>query len=397
VRRQKIKDQKGLWIMTFFREIAYALVTVLSSIFIFSIGRESFWGGGIRGGLLLVVLFLLIVRLVVVGGIVGIGNKIIRRIGYRRTLLLSLGLSTGAFLLLAQASVTGNLWYVMMAGTLYGLVICTFWVTYFTLFSEEAVEEKVGAEFGRLDAMAKLGQVAAPFLGALIASRVGYEYMFGVAVIFLVLAGLPALFLKHHLHLDEVSWREFLDWTSEWTFVKAGIAMGGRLIHDSLYIDFWPIYVLLVVGSIERMGVFGSVTALATVMFTYLVAKLADKPNMRKFQVLGAVGGAVMWGARLWVKNLTQIVVIDSVDKFFSTTSRNFFFGYAFKRAKGPETFSFVVYWLLWQSIWTILALLLLALILIWWDGSFWVVVASIGAGGILLSTLIEEHHRKQK
>lgn len=383
--------------MTFFREIAYALVTVLSSIFIFSVGRESFWSGEIKGGLLLVVLYWLITRLVVVGGIVGVGNGLIRKIGYRRTLLVSALLSVGMFLLLAQASVTRNLWYVLMAGVLNGLVICTFWVTYFTLFSDESKEENMGTEFGRLDAMSKLGHVAAPLIGALIASRFGYEYLFGVAVIFLVLAGVPALFLKHHLHLDEVSWREFLDWTSEWTFVKAGIAMGGRLINDSMYGDFWPIYVMLLVGSIEKVGVFGSVTALATVVFTYLVAKLTDKPNMRKFQVLGAAGGAVMWGVRMWVKNLTQIMVVDSVDKLFSTTSRNFFFGYAFKRAKGPETFSFVVYWILWQSIWMILVLLILALVLMWREEIIWLVVVGMGAGGIVLSTLIEEHQRRNK
>ena len=393
LKRKKIRDQQGLWVNSFFRQMSFALMHVFSVVFVFSLGREKFLMGGIQGGLLLLLVYLILIRLTVMLAVIPLSNNVIRRIGYRRSILSSLFFTSLSFLVLSLVSITKSLWLLSVAPIALGIGVCLYWVTYFTLFSDEAKKASIGRSFGIMDVFAKLGQVTAPLMGAIIVLLLGYDILFLVGVVLLLISGIPMFFLKHHLHLDAVSWKEFGKWEKERRFKLAGLSMGGRLLEEIMIENLWPIYVFLIVGSLEKLGVFRSILLLATAVFTYLVSRLFDRSHNKKYQIISVIGGSLLWVVRLGVTTLPQILVIDSVDKFFSATTRTFFFGSLFLRAKGSQSFSFIVYWIVWESFWAIAGLGILALLLLISGVEiFWMGMVLVGILGLVLSLFLKDH-----
>lgn len=396
LKQHKIRDQKGLWVNSFLRQLAFALVSMFSVIFIFSMGKEMFGWRGVVGGLELVLVYLATIRLVVLVGVVAIGNYVIRKIGYRRSVMISLVATSLAFGSLSAASISGVVSYVVVAAILMGLGVCGYWPVWYAMVPDDAKESEMGTSFGMLLSVATLGQVVAPLLAAWVVIRFGYDWLFLLGIGFLLASGAPMFFLKHHAHYDEVSWGEFGRWSKDAVYRKAGAAIGGMLVNGTIYENFWPIYVLVMVGGLGEIGVLRSVVLLASAVFTYLVAQMFDKSKTRKWQMVGVGGGVIFWVMRLLVSGFMQVVVVDSLDRFFATLSGTYFHGYAFRRAKGKETFSFAVYWLVWESIASLFAYgLLTAVLLVGGVGYFWATMVVLAAVGLILSMLMNEHHKQ--
>lgn len=395
IARKRITDQKGLWVNAFLRQMALALIGMFSIIFVFEFGRSGFLGGGVEGGLKLVIAYLLVIRSVMLLLVIWIGNYVIRRIGYRWGVMLSLVFTSWGYWVLATASRNQDLKLVFGGAVLMGLGACGYWPMWFTLVPECEKEERMGKAVGMINVIVGLGQALAPLLAAVIISSWGYDKLFYVGIGLLLVSGIPLFFLNHHLHLDTVGWREFGRWCKEAVFLRAGIAMGGKFIDDLMYMDFWPIYLLLVVGSVNSLGWFKTGVLLIGVVFTYVVAGVFDRGADKKVQLVGVTGGVMMWLLRILPKEALKVLVIDSSDRFFAAINSTFFQGHTCKRARGPETFSFAVYRLVWESLIGVAVLAMMWWVLGQWGVSgFWVVVVGLGSFGLVLSLLMEEHHR---
>jgi MFS family permease len=389
------RDQKGLWITSFLRQLALSLVSIFIPIFIFSVGQKHLGGGGIIMGVLLVLFYRIVLR--GTEGLLGIfiADKVIRKIGFRKSIIVSLIITAASFVSLSAASIYVNqsVGLILLAAFLFGLEMCFYWSAYNTMFIDDNSENVMGRSMGNLAIFSGLGGVVAPLIGAAIAIIFGFSALFISGLTLLLAAGIPMLFLGKHPHRDEVSWGEFRKWCQEKTFLKIGAAMGGEGVHDSILADLWPIYVFLIVGSIKSMGIFNSVLTMASVIFTYAVSNVFDKRGNRNYQIAGVIGGVMVWMFRTIVTGFGQVLMIDSVDRFFYAMSDIFLSGYAFKRAKGPETFSFIVYREVWLDIWVVGVYMLLAILLILVPLSlFWQLGFLMGAVGLSLGLLAKEH-----
>lgn len=391
----RMPDKKGLWFNSFFRQIAYALIGGLSAVFIFMVGSESFGPKGVVGGVMMLLWFIVVLRLIVVLFVIWISNFVIRKIGYKKSVLLSVILNIFSFYCLSLAERTGNPIWILVSAFVLGLAICTYWIPFESLIPENTSEKKMGSAFGALEVVSQIGQVIAPIIGALVAINFGFDALFVWGMVFLAFSSVPMFFLRKHEHKDSVSWGEFWKWSREKTFMKLGVASAGRMISDVVYVDLWPVYVFLLIGSIESIGWLKSVVILATAFFTWIVSKRFDRAKNNLLQIVGVGGGLIFWTLRLMVRTLPMVILVDTLDRYFATASRVFFFGKLFRRAKGNETFSFIVYWELWQSA----GVMLVALILILWlylfgMFGFWPMAFGMAALGSVLSLLVEEHQR---
>lgn len=394
IKRNQIRDQNALWLTSFFRHMAYSLVSLMSVVFLFEFGRTTLHLG-IIGGLVLVILSRIIFRSSVILVIMPIGNYFIREIGYKHTIIFSLLGSIFTFICLALAESTQNVWFLWLYAVSNALVTCTYWVTWATLLANDSKEESMGSAFALMDAISKLSQVLAPFVGAIVVVTLGYQWLFFVTIVLLIMAAIPALLLNHHIQLDTVSWREFLNWSKEKVFLQAGLAIGGDIIYHDFYMVMWPLYIFIVLGSIKDLGWFGTIISLATVIFTILISKIFDKRKSKSIQYLGVIGGAVLWFLRLIPRTLPGFIFIETVDRFFASITRLYFFGNMLRRAKGPETFSFMVYWELWNSLWLVGAYLVLLVVIFMFDvAGMWIMMVALAAIGMLLTVLMKPSRR---
>lgn len=391
--RRKIRDQKGLWFTSFFHQMGFALMHIFSIVFIYEFGSQYFWRANIKSGILLVLLYLVCLFIVPSVGAIWLGNGVIRKIGYRKSIGLSLLFTASGYLFLALADWTQMLPYIPLAALVKGVGLSLYWPTYYTLFTGDVSSESVGGAFGVLDACAKLGQVIAPLIGALLAIYFGFTGLFVAGILLLMTSGVPMFFLKHHLHFDSVSWSEYSSWLRERSYKRFVTAIVGRNTYEKLLISVWPIYVFIVIGTLEGIGRFQSLVLLASMVFTYIIAKSFDKRHDRKVQVMGVAGNVFFSLARIFASTVWLIIIIDTVDRFFEAMSRTFFFGYLFKRARGHESFSFMIYWVTSDSFGFTLILMFLALVLITTNVAiFWLVMLVTMSLGSTLSLLIEDH-----
>jgi len=396
LRRHQIRDQRGLWINSFLRQLAFALVGMFSAVFVYEFGKTGLMDGGVAGGLKLLMVYVLLIRLVILLLVIWVGNYVIRRLGYRKSVMLSLVITSLGFGFLAWASRSGELAGVVLGAVMIGLGVCGYWPMWYTLMPESETEERMGRAFGKINVVVSISQALAPVAAAVIIGSLGFDKLFGVGIGLLMMSGLPMFFLRHHIHVDEVNWREFFYWSRESTFLQAGVAIGGKYVNDMVYADLWPIYLLIVVGSINNLGWFKAVVVLAGAGFAYLMANLFDKKADKKLQLLGVSGNMLMWVLRLWPKEPLQLLMIDGVDRFFGSITETFFQGYALRRAKGPETFSFAVYRLVWESFWGVVTLVVLWMGLSWFGVTvFWVMAMAMAAVGMAMSMMMREHHKQ--
>lgn len=392
-RHRQIRDQKGLRITAFFRMMAFTLVNIFSIVFVYKYGSQYHQANPQVSGLIFVLTYLATLELTVVTTAIPMAQRVINVIGYRKSLALSLIFSALGFISLALTSYFGWLISLMIAPIFIGLGAASFWTTYHVLFVDDVTPHEIGSSFGMIEAFIRMGQVVAPLLGAAITVLWGFEVLFVSGIGLLICAGLPMLFLKHHLHFDNVSWHEFVTWSKEKRFLRFAVAAMGRGVDERLLAGVWPVYVFLVVGSVEGLGLFQSTVLFFTAIFGMVVAKLFDYKSKRIFQAIGVLGGVTFWSIRIWLKSLSSIMLADSIDRIFTTTSRVFFFGYAFRRARGRQSLSFVVYWAVWEAIglFLVYTTLILGLLILGLE-LFWVLVAIVGSLGLLATLLIEDH-----
>jgi MFS family permease len=391
--QQRLHDQQGLWATSFFRTLAFALVSIFIPIFIFEFGRKNFGEGGMVMGIALVLIYRLIIRITV--GLLGIptANFFIRRIGYKKSVMIALLITSLSFFCFSLAEYWQSLEMILAASFLIGIEIILYWVSYNTLFTDDSEENSMGKSLGKMTMFSGIGEMVAPLIGGVLVVTFGFSGLFLAGLVIFLIAGIPMWFLGKHKHEDSVSWSEFKAWCQEKTFLRLGAATGGTHIHEIILADLWPVYVFLLIGSIKAMGVFTAIIALASLVFFYLVAWMFDKKSIRGFQIMGVGGGVMIWLLRTMVTTFGQIVMFDSLDRFFYAMSSTYFSGYMFKRAKGPETFSFMVYREIWLSVWTIGVYgLLLLLLVVLPVPQFWNVAFLMGAAGLTLGLLVKEH-----
>lgn len=392
-KRRQITDQKGLRITAFFRMMAFSMISIFSVVFVFQFGQEYFQSDTLATGLLFLMLYLILLEATVLFAAIPVASRVINKIGYRKSIIFSLLFSAIGFLLLAVTSVWGSLITVLLAPVFLGLGGVTFWITYHVLFVEDVDPDHLGGSYGILEATMRFGQVLAPLIGAGVTVFFGFQVLFILGMLILALAGIPMLFLKHHLHFDRVSYAEFFDWCKELKYLKFGIAAGGRGLDEKMLGQLWPVFVFLVVGTVEGLGVFQSTVIFFTAIFGIVIAKLFDRRSRKLFQAIGVAGGAFFWLIRVHLRSLGVIIFVDSIDRFFTTTSRMFFFGYTFRRARGRQALSFVVYWVFWEALFMTLVYVGLALMIYFFGTTyFWIVVSIIAALGIMATMLVEDH-----
>lgn len=387
---RRIRDQKALRISIFFRQFAFSMTGVFTVALIYDIGANFLGWSSLRSGIIAVVLARMLMYGFLGLSVVPIGNQIIRVIGYRRTILLSVIISGLSFMCLSLASSLHSLPLIYLFTLLSALSIATYWVTYNTLFADDSLG-KVSQNLGGMQALVRISQAAAPLVGGFLAVRFGYEVLYFVANLLLIISGVPALFLKHHLHLDEVSFKEFFAWVKEARYRRAGVAIGGYAVDDEMLLVIWPLMVFLLLGDLGQLGLFSSAVLLANAVFALFVVVLFGKGKYRIYQFITACASMVMWPMRLLSGQLSQVIAVDTVDRFFSSTWRHFVLGYAFERSQGRQSFSFWVYYELWRSLFILGAYSVLLVVIVAFDyPAFQMTVALAGMAGIAASLLLK-------
>lgn len=365
------------------------MVGLFLPLFLFGIGREleiklSFGLTPFTSGVLFVVLYYLLQRLVVLLTAFPLG-KLIGKLGYVGSMGVGTLLLCANYLgfYLAQSRPV----FLILSFVCGGMSMVLYWVAHDSLFSQIAKPGQIGRDVGAITFLTKIVRVITPALGGILIVYFGYQtfFIFGLGVVILSL--LPYFFIPHLKVQSMPSIRQFGTWFKEARFRKFALVQAG-IYMDIVAVILWPIYVMLSVGAIERVGFIFSLVIFVSLVLTYLAGWLIDRRLGVKFFILSGLVVSVSWLLRLFVRGAWDIVGVELVDKLGASMYKPCYDSFLLRRSKGKDVVPFFVYKEVLLSIsaiilWSMAGLLFLL-------PSPWTGVFILGSLGILLSLFLD-------
>lgn len=336
------------------RNLYMALTSVFVPLFVYKMGTLT---GGMREGLLYVVLYFVLQRLVVLVLLFPI-SKLIERVGFRRSISLSvLFLSgyTAALMLSPQAD-----YWVWISAICGGIQIPLYWIARDSALSQDISGEEMGSKMGYNATFEGLSGLLAPFVGGVIVVWWGYTSLFVVALAILGISAVPLWWMGPHTHHNGVSLTGF------WYFLTNGrnshqvVANWGAALNDYGGGVIWPLLLFLAGITVSQVGMVYSLVALVAILVQYVGGRWFDRLRGRggysdELVYAGAsVGVSLTWIVRIFTHTLTQVVPVDMVRQIFGALHGNFFGAYIHL---GGRRMGSIAYWVYMEVVYSLAAI----------------------------------------
>ena len=274
----------------FLRGMGTAMMGLFVPIYIFIIGKDQ---GGLVSGLRLLVVYLVVQRLFLFLATIPMA-RVVEKLGFRLSVLL------GNFLLVFYylMPILGGekIWVVITMALISVASIPLYWLSRYSVLAVDGKQEKFGKEVGMVTLLDRGAGVLAPVVGGVVATVFGFHALFALGAIVVMVSCVPLFYMKHHEKDGEISFSSFGKWLKDKN--KRHLLKGfmGEGIDGMVSGFYWPVYVFVMIGSLEVLGGMTSASYLAAMVTTYLAGRLFDKKR--------ALGGLedekVYWLAGSW-------------------------------------------------------------------------------------------------
>lgn len=360
------------------RALVFALVGIFTPIFIFKLEGLG-WVFG----------YYILLRIVTLGAAIP-ASKLIEKIGFRRSIVISvvfLAIMLSS-LLLAEKN---HLW-IWGAAIVAGLNIPFYWIARSSAISQDGVREKIGAQMGWMSSVEQLATMLGPLTAGLIVTYWGFEVLFGLALLILVVSVVPLWQLPHHTHKNGASWRGFWYWVTNKRYFHNAVGIGARAVDDYSISVLWPLAIFGIGVKTDLLGGVFSLVALVALGVRIMIGKLFDRLHARGDYSdewmfgLGAGGSAILWLVRIVVRSIGAIVGTDLLGAVLGTMYSSLYVDY---EMLGGKRMGSIAYWVYAEMMYSIMAIWLFGMVAVGWYLGIWREVFMILAAFWVLISII--------
>jgi MFS family permease len=386
----------AIYINSALRTFAVSLVGIFLPVFLF-LRAQDFFGKGIEYGIYGIVIYFLIHRIMVTLALLPTA-KMISKIGFRWSIFTA---NIFLIVLLGLLSFADEvLWVIPVAAVLHGLQNPLYWLSYRSLFATEGVLSNLGREVGFSAIATQLAGIAGPVLGGVIITVWGFPSLFIVALLVVIMSGVPFFLMPKHKHTYSASVRDVVEWLKKPIHRNEELAFLGRRIDDFVITLFWPVFVFLILGDFERQGLLASLGLIASALMVYVAGRVFDTRHSYKAYRFGVIGNSIMWLLRGFGRNLGQLLMVETtaatVSPFYWVTYDSLLYERA--RDKDEKIVVFMMGRHLIVNV-AMFVVLLVAFIVARYDFRFWVLwfIASLGTLSTLYMWEKKKPHEEKK
>lgn len=253
--------------------------------------------------------------------------RIIEKIGFRKSVLVSVLILL--VYLIALIAGEGNYFYLIISAILLGMQIPFYWVARLSVVSMESKSNKIGEEISLMMVMERISGIAGPVAAGLIIKIWGFGTLYTFAGIILAASVLPLLNMPHHLHRNGVSLKGLYLWLTDSRFYHQAVSAVARAFDDLGFNVVWPVVLFFMGIHYETLGLFYSILTVLTIAVRFGSGKIFDwlyrKRGLEDEIVYGvaAVGSAITWIIRLFVRGISSALMVDGGMMIFATTYRS--------------------------------------------------------------------------
>lgn len=237
----------------------------------------------------------------------------IAKIGPKHTMIwgyVLLIISTAQFLTLPYVH-----WSLWLLGGIYGGTNSLFSIPFHVDFSKVKHKIHGGKELGYVRIVQSVASIIGPLAGGLVATVFGGQYIFLVAILFLIMGGLPLLRTQEPTKVHQRFDLRSIKLRSISTDL---LSMAAYNIDLTVSVFLWPIYlgvfVLATGASYAKLGSLASVSVITAILAAFAIGKLIDDHKGRPLLRFGAMVNAGLHLFRPFTTTYPQALLINTLD-----------------------------------------------------------------------------------
>jgi len=220
---------------------------------------------------------------------------------------------------------------------------CFFWIGWHVNFLEHADSKKQGREIALVQAIAVFSNFITPFVGGALIFWLGWQYAFIIASIVLFISVWPLLRTKDTPEKIDFSAKKIVKWIIAKKHLRMNLSFFGYAAEASIGRALWPVFIIIIIGSINKVGAIISLSMIASMIVLYFVGKLTDKMSRRKI-IKGATFFYVIgWIGRIFADSTGFVFGIDTYKNIANKIIDVPWSSRIYDLAKKEKSFEFIV------------------------------------------------------
>ncbi len=194
-----------------------------------------------------------------------------------------------------------------------GLQLALYWSAFHLYFAQLTTDGSQGRELSLNASLGSIAAIGAPAFGGLIIVFFGYNAVFALICILMILALLPLKNLPKANDRVDIDIIKTIRALSPRKQIKSLLAYTGVGISQITTTIFWPIFVLPILSGAAGIGFLGSIIGLFQSFASLGVGFLVDKFGARKILNIISPLDSIFGLLRMFVTNLSQVFAVSTV------------------------------------------------------------------------------------
>ena len=360
------RELNELYITVAIRSFALAMITIFIPIYLLNIGYP----------LPTVLIFFAIASLTQVVFTMPAAS-IAAKYGFKHAIFFSTPLLILFYLLLyTQGHV---FWILPLLAVIAGISNSLFWLSYHVDFSLFSDKKKRAQEVSFAKVSSLIFHVLGPIVGGFLVVLLGFQFLFVLVSILLLLSVIPLFFSKDVQTTKRYSIKDVFRGQTKrnfFTFFGCGIDTG-------VFLVFWPLVVFFAVykNSYTGLGMISSLGLFAAMVWILIIGRIGNK--YQRFMLrIGGVANSVVWMLKTIFLGPIQMLILHPLHGIAQATIAVPFQAITYDKANKSKILKFIMFREMTIHMGRVFLFLVMAMVT-WLVGSF-----VLGAGASLLYLL---------
>ncbi len=187
------------------------------------------------------------------------------------------------------------------------ITLSFFWQAYHYDFSKTKHSNKATSDVSRLYIILAILGTVGPLVGGFVATSYGISTLFTIVITILLVAIIPLLnsdqsHKQTKFNLKKIKIKNIK---------RDLISYAGNGMEGATAAVVWPIFVFLIVGSYQKVGIVTSAALILTVIITYTVGKKADMSNRHKYIRIGSTLNGIVYFLQTLASTIVHVFVFN--------------------------------------------------------------------------------------
>lgn len=209
-----------------------------------------------------------------------------------------------------------------------------FWPARHIDFAKFVTRKKTGRQIGTANIIAALVGTIMPLIGGFLIFKFGFTFTFIISIILLFLSTIPLFFSPEVYEHYTLTWKQSFLKLLEKKNRGTSLAFFFEGIEYTVWLFLFPIFIFIVIGRIETIGLVTSVSLAVALVFTYLIGWVSDKKGDRKVISYASVVHFFVWLVNAFIATPLQYLIYATFLRLAETANHLPFVSLFYKKAK---------------------------------------------------------------